>query len=160
MFTIQVDSRAVTARLESMPARIHARLEQTVYALAERLRSHVIQDKLLGQVLNRRTGRLGQSIQQKVDSTATGITGTVYSAGDVKYAAIHEFGGHIPGHEIVARNAQALAFMMGGKQVFAKRVNWPGATMPERSFMRSSLADMRDEIVEKMTQAVQDGAKE
>lgn len=160
MLTVSVDDRAVQARLDSMPARIHARLKQTVYALAEKLRSHVIQDKLLGQVLNRRTGRLGQSIQQKVDSSVTSVTGTVYSAGDVKYAAIHEFGGQIPAHEIVARNANALAFMMGGKQVFAKRVQWPGATMPERSFMRSSLADMRDEIVQKMTQAVREGAKE
>ena len=143
-----------------MPARIQSRLSQTVYELAEKLRSHVIQDKLAGQVLNHRSGRLQQSIQQKVDSNATSVTGTVYSAGDVKYAAIHEFGGQIPAHEIVAKNAQALAFMMGGKMVFAKRVNWPGATMPERSFMRSSLADMRDEIVQKMTQAVQEGAKE
>ena len=142
-----------------MPEKVRARLERAVYSLAERLRNHIIQDKLLGQVLNRRTGRLGQSIQQKVDSSATSITGTVYSAGDVKYAAIHEFGGHIPAHIIEAKNAQALAFVMGGKQVFAKRVNWPGATMPQRSFMRSSLADMKDEIVQKMTQAVQESTK-
>ncbi len=136
MFTISIDDRAVQAKLDAMPAKVRGRLEQAVYTLAEKLRSHIIQDKLLGQVLNRRSGRLGQSIQQKVESSGTSITGKVYSAGDVKYAAIHEFGGHIPAREIVAKNAQALAFTMGGKQVFAKKVNWPGATMPERSFMR------------------------
>lgn len=142
-----------------MPDKVRARLEQAVYDLAEKLRSHIVQDKLLGQVLNRRSGRLGQSIQQKVESTGSSITGTVYSAGDVKYAAIHEFGGYIPAHVIEAKNAQSLAFTMGGRQVFAKRVNWPGATMPERSFMRSSLADMKEEIVQKMTLAVQEGMK-
>jgi phage gpG-like protein len=159
MITVTVDDRAVQARLNVMPDKVRARLEQAVYILAEKLKSHIVQDKLLGQVLNRRTGRLGQSIQQKVDSSATAITGTVYSAGDVKYAAIHEFGGHIPARVIEAKNGKALAFTMGGKQVFAKRVNWPGATMPERSFMRSSLADMKDEIVQRMTSAVQEGMK-
>lgn len=159
MFSIQVDDRAVRARLDAMPDRVRARLERAVYTLAEKLRSHIVRDKLLGQVLNRRSGRLGQSIQQKVESTGTSITGTVYSAGDVKYAAIHEFGGHISAREIVARNAKSLAFVMGGKQVFAKRVQWPGATMPERSFMRSSLADMKEEIVQGMTLAVQEGTK-
>jgi hypothetical protein len=31
--------------------------------------------------------------------------------------------------------------------------------MPERSFMRSSLADMKDEIVQKLKLAVRDGAR-
>ncbi len=159
MLTVQIDDRAVRARFDAMPAKVRASLERTVYTLAEKLRSHIIQDKLLGQVLNRRTGRLGQSIQQKVETNSSGITGIVYSAGDVKYAAIHEFGGHISAHEIVAKNAQALSFSMGGKQIFAKRVNWPGATMPERSFMRSSLADMKQEIIDKMTLAVKDAAQ-
>lgn len=159
MFTVQVDDRAVRAWFDKMPAAIQKRLEQTVYTLAEKLRSHIVRDKLLGQVLNRRTGRLGQSIQQRVETAANGATGIVYSSGDVPYAAIHEFGGHTAAHVIEARNAKALAFEMAGKMVFAKRVNHPGSNMPERSFMRSSLADMKDEIIERMTQAVQEGTK-
>ena len=42
--------------------------------------------------------------------------------------------------------AKALAFAIGGKQVFAARVNLPAIAMPERSYMRSSLAEMADEI--------------
>src|SRR5262249_49952955 len=118
-----------------------------------------VQDKLRGQVLNRRTGRLGQSIQQRVDSTAASVTGVVYSAGDVKYAAIHEICGHIAGPGIEAKTAKALMLGVGGKKVFAKWVNWRGATMPERSYMRTSLADMKDEIVQKMTAAVQEGTQ-
>src|ERR1700734_3828617 len=129
MFTVQVDTRSVTAKLDAMPAQVHAKLRQAVYTLAEKLRSHVIQDKLLGQVLNRRSGRLGGSIQQKVDSTASSVTGTVYSAGDVKYAAIHEFGGTIPAHEIVASKAKSLAFLWKGKQAFYRSVYIPAVTM-------------------------------
>ena len=50
--------------------------------------------------------------------------------------------------------AKALAFAVGGKQVFAARVNLPAVTMPERSYLRSSLAEMAEEIVEGLSDAV------
>ena len=160
MITVEVDDTAVQARLTEMPSKVRDRLTATVYLLAEKLRSHVVSDKLLGQVLNRRSGRLGQSIQQKVDSSDTGVVGTVYSSGDVPYARIHEYGGVIPSHVIEARNARSLAFIWNGKQAFFKRVTIPDVTMPERSYMRSSLADLKDEIVESMTIAVREGVQE
>ncbi len=45
---------------------------------------------------------------------------------------------------------------VGGKQVFAARVNLPAVTMPERSYLRSSLAEMADAIREELTEAVVD----
>ena len=57
---------------------------------------------------------------------------TIATNGDVKYAAIHEFGGVVPLHEIVPDKAKALAFLLGGKQAFAARVNLPAVAMPER----------------------------
>jgi hypothetical protein len=57
-----------------------------------------------------------------------------------------EFGGIIPPHEIVPDKARALAFLVGGKQAFAARVNLPAVTVPERSYLRASLAEMADEI--------------
>jgi hypothetical protein len=41
----------------------------------------------------------------------------------------------------VPNKAKALAFVLGRKQVFATRVNLPAVTMPERSYLRSSLAE-------------------
>jgi phage gpG-like protein len=73
--------------------------------------------------------------------------------GDIKYAAIHEFGGTIPPHQIVPDKAKALAFLVGGKQAFAERVNLPAIVMPERSYLRSSLAEMADEIRVGMSEA-------
>jgi hypothetical protein len=49
--------------------------------------------------------------------------------------------------------------MMGGKDVFATIVHHPGSTMPERSFMRSSLAEMKDDIVSGIKEAAGEGAR-
>jgi phage gpG-like protein len=141
-----------------MPSKVHAALLRKVTELAFKLEAK-IKGKLSGEVLHVRTGALRASIANQVTDTATAVTGRAFSSGDVKYAALHEWGGKIPAHEVVATKAQALAFVMGGKQVFAKRVQIPDVTMPERSFMRSSLADMKSEIVEGMTEAVREGLK-
>ena len=76
------------------------------------------------------------------------------ATGDIPYATIHEYGGTIPPHEIVPDKAKALAFILAGKQAFAARVNLPAIAMPERSYMRSSLAEMADEIGEELGEVV------
>jgi hypothetical protein len=68
-------------------------------------------------------------------------------------------GGHTAAHDIVPTKAEALAFMMGGQQVFAKIVHHPGSRIPERSFMRSGLFDMADEIVAGIRAAALEGAR-
>ena len=90
----------------------------------------------------------------------TRVVGKVASSGDVKYAGIHEFGGKTPAHDIYPDKAKALAFMIGGKQVFAKVVHHPGSQMPERSFLRSSLSDMRQEILDGLEFAVKGALKQ
>lgn len=152
---ITVDDSAVIARFTSMPDKVHNNLVRAVTTSTLNLRTHIVRDKLNGQVLQRRTGRLGQSIQTEVTNTSTTITGIVYSAGDVKYARIHEFGGQTAPHIIVPKNAQALYF--NGR--FAKKVNHPGSKIPERSYMRSSLADMAAEISANLKAAVAEGIR-
>ena len=92
--------------------------------------------------------------------TEHSVIGKVAQSGDVKYGGIHEFGGRTPAHVIEAKKAAALHFVMGGKDVFAKRVNHPGSQMPERSFMRSSLRDLRDEIIDRLQAAVKRGMEQ
>jgi phage gpG-like protein len=159
MLTVQLNDTAVKGWFIKMPEKIHSSLLREVYILAEKLKTHVITDKLMGQVLNRRSGRLGQSIQQRVTDTPTSVQGKVYSAGNVPYAAIQEYGGKTAAHVIEPKNKSALAFTMGGGTVFAKRVNHPGSKIPERSYMRSSLTDMSAEIVQRMRGAVAQGLK-
>ncbi len=145
--------RQLIERLDAMPEKLRAALFRKVSELALRLEAKVKQ-KLTNDVLNVRTGNLRRSIQNKVEQSASAVIGRVYSAGDVKYAAIHEFGGQTKAHIIEAVNGKALAFQMNGKQVFARRVNHPGSKIPERSFLRSSLSEMRDEITEGLRQTV------
>lgn len=142
-----VGDTAVLARLDSMPLRIHARVLQTVTRLGIDLHALVVA-KLSGTVLHRRTGRLAQSQNRRVTDTPVEITTAVgFNRGTVPYGAIHEFGGTTRAHVIEAINAAALRFQVGGKTVFAKKVNHPGSKIPERSFLRSSLKEMAPEAI-------------
>ena len=140
MFELALNDTA-SAPLAAMPERIRVALSAKAGALATELQAK-IQQKLSGEVLQTRSGALTGSI----DETSTGVAVCIATSPNVKYAAIHEYGGAIPPYQIVPDKAKALAFLVGGKQAFAARVNLPAITMPERSTMRSSLSEMADEI--------------
>lgn len=148
-----VGSTELVAKLDAMPAVVRRVLLAKVNALTLKLEARV-KAKLTNDVLNVQTGALRRSIFSTVDDTQAAVTGRVRSSGDVKYARIHEYGGVTPPHDIVPVKAKALAFVVGGKQVFAKIVHHPGSKMPERSYLRSSLADMRNEIITGLRSAV------
>ena len=152
--------KEVVAHFDAMPAKVHAALLAKTQSLSVKLARYIQEQKLSGQVLKVRSGNLRRSIAFMTTDSADVITGKAYSSGDVKYAAIHEFGGKTAAHDIVPTKAKALAFMMNGKQVFASIVHHPGSVMPERSFMRSGLADMREEIIEGLRQAALDAMRE
>lgn len=147
------------AKLTAMPQKVAQSLYRKVTELALMLENYVKTQKLSGQVLQHRTGHLQQSIHSDSTASASSVVGRVFSAAPMPYAAIHEFGGVIPAHIIRAKNALALHFMSGGKDVFAKYVNMPDVNMPARSYMRSSLADNKDKIIEGMKDAVSEGLK-
>lgn len=78
-------------------------------------------------------GRLRGSIRLNPTITPAGFV--VQVGTDVEYAAaVHE--GTRP-HVIVPRNASVLAFQVGGKKVFAMKVNHPGTR--GRPFLRDAL---------------------
>lgn len=149
---------AYSAALATLPDRLRQALSDKANVLAIELAAKV-QQKLSGDVLNQKSGALARSIVTTIDELSTNISVTVASNGDVKYAAIHEFGGVIPPHEIVPNKARALVFVVSGKQAFAARVNLPAIVMPERCYLRSSLAEMADEIREEFAQAAVDAVQ-
>lgn len=144
MFDVSLNDTA-TAALGAMPERIRAALVAKAGVLAAKLQAK-IEQKLSGEVLQMKSGALAGSIGVTIEETSGGVVVRLATSADVKYAAIHEFGGVIPPHEIVPDKAKALAFLVGGKQAFAARVNLPAIAMPERSYMRTSLAEMADDI--------------
>jgi phage gpG-like protein len=112
-----------------------------------------IQQKLSGEVLQTRSGALAASIISSIENDGSNPSVSISSAG-VPYAAIQEFGGKTAAHEIVAVKGKVLAFSAGGGQVFARSVHHPGSNIPARSYLGSSLADMRDEIESGFKQAI------
>jgi len=157
MITVQVDDSRIMARLDAMPDRVFSKLRAKALGLRLDLEAMVTL-KVGGEVLHVRSGALRRSIfgdEPQADRNA--IIERVASSSDVKYAAIHEFGGTINVPEIVPVKAKALHFLAGGADVFATRARAHTVTMPERSFMRSSLADMRQAIIDGLREAAQQG---
>ena len=160
MLSIRVTgSDAVRDRLRGMPEEVQRALLAKVHALTLELEAHVKMDKLSGQVLHVITGRLRRSIYSDVRTEGDAVIGRVFSSGDVPYAAIHEFGGRTAPHDIYPVKKQALSFMQSGKRAFYRHVRHPGSRIPERSYLRSSLDDMRDRIVREMTDAVEESLR-
>jgi phage gpG-like protein len=157
MFDIAFNDTA-SAALAAMPERIATALAAKANALAAALQAK-IQQKLSGDVLQMRSGALAGSIGVTINGASSSVAVRIATSPDVKYAAIHEFGGTIPPHQIVPDKARALAFLVGGKQVFATRVNLPAIAMPDRSYMRASLAEMAGEIRDEFAAAVSNTVK-
>lgn len=130
-----VGTEAVSQHFDMASDKLYARLRAAITRFSMQLSSDVKRNKLTGQALNVRTGRLRRSVHHEVTSTPDRITGIVRT--DVTYGRIHEFGGtvQIPAH---ARQVS---------QVFGRPLPAPimvqvrahTARFPTRSFLRSTL---------------------
>jgi phage gpG-like protein len=154
---------ALIAKFDAMPAKVRQALKAKVTALAIEMDSKVV-DKLSGPVLNRKTGALARSINWLVEDQGQAVIGKVRSSGDVKYAAIHEFGGviHHPGGTAYIIESGQAVWISNAKAATMENVRRTAPhdiTMPERSYMRSTLADMKDEIEEGLREAVHQGVQ-
>lgn len=153
MLTVALEGvDAVGVMLEDYPAALSEALAAKADALSAMLIAKIRDEKLAGDPLQSRSGALADSIGAEVAANVDGIVASVGSTG-VKYAAIQEYGGTTTAHEILPVKAQALAFVLGGTLLFARRVEHPGSTLSARSYMRSSLDEMSDEIVAAFAEA-------
>lgn len=147
-----VGREAVIAALKQKKQKLMPAIMSTMQSQADYLTKYVKSNKLSGQVLKQRSGKLKSSIKNNVTQSGELVTAAVYT--NTEYAAIHEYGGTIPATQIIAKTAKALAFLWKGKQVFFKKVNRPAVHMPERSFMRSALADNEERIIRALKSTV------
>ena len=96
-----------------------------------------------------RTGNLRRTLQEG-GSSETGQTGPLSARAVVgssaEYAAITEFGGTIPAHEVRPRFAKALRFMVGGQVVFATRALIPDVTRKPHPFLTPSVEASKNDI--------------
>ena len=153
MITVTVSGdAALVQRLDLMPQRLRENLAAAVGSLSEQLRG-IVDRKLSGEVLQRRSGALAASVDVRISQNATTLGAAL--ATDIRYAAIHEYGGTIAARELRPQGARALAFPWRGKQRFFARVEIPQVKMPERSFMRAALDEIAPEIRAVMAEAAQ-----
>lgn len=138
---------ALQARLDGFAAALAGDLTVKAQALSEALADKVRNEKLSGQALNARSGALRDSIGAEVSREGDAVVASVGSYGDVKYAAIQEYGGKTGAHEILPTKGKVLAFLAGGAMRFARKAEHPGSLIPERPYLRSSLAEMSADIL-------------
>lgn len=135
------------------------------------LAGYIKREKLSGQALKRQTGRLSRSIHaEPVQSDPAAGRYSVEVGTNVEYAAIHEFGGEInhPGSSLLQRwpNEGSFSFSpMTGKvtqkqgqfvtDIFARHTRPHKIKLPQRSFLRTAMADKRDWIDAHMRAAIQ-----
>jgi phage gpG-like protein len=142
---------ALDVKLATLPAEMQALLEAKARGLAERLGVKVREEKLSGGVLQTQSGALKASIVADVSTADGTLSAIVGSIGDVKYAAIQEYGGRTAAHQILPDKSSVLAFLAGGATRFARSAEHPGSTLPARAYLSSSLGEMRDEIVTELS---------
>lgn len=150
MLTVELVDHA-TVKLGRLPEEVRKQLRPVLVRDGKELAARV-RGKLSGPVLKIGSGRLLNSIRSEMIENANALYVRVYSSG-VPYAAIHEYGGRTRPHMIFPKNARALHFMVANGEVFAGKVNHPGSRIPERSYLRSSLAEMRDRLIRDITEA-------
>jgi len=141
MIKVEVTGAAdVEARLNSLKSEMNQGVARAILMLTIELQRMVKQDKLSGQVLHTRSTNLRNSIAYRIENEGmTGVVGTNVNA--IPYARIHEFGG-----EIKAKRAKFLRFKIGDRWISKRSV-----IIPERSYLRSALKDLKPQIQETIT---------
>ena len=151
-----IGAERVVAFLELLPQKAMAAIKADVSRLAITLLRKVQEEKLSGQVLKNQTGTLRRSINQRVE--VFGQQAVVGSVGtNLSYAAAHEFGFKGP--------VNVKAHMRLVKKAFGRTVKNPEEhpvrsftrqmNLPERSFLRTAMAEMAPEIRQGLEAAIQ-----
>lgn len=147
-----VGESELIARLERFPDSLRNQLRSTVESLAITLTSKVKKDKLSGQVLRRRTGRLSRSINYKLDVQPSAVYATVGT--NVEYAKALEYG--FDGTVSVKAHLRKIK----GGTVQNVKVHDRHMKIAPHSFLRSALADMKTQIRSEITAVTRQIAQE
>lgn len=167
-FQFTADDSGARRFLARFPTLLLEKLRMRANALVIRLVSHIVLNKMQGQVI--RGGRITRTIrpvEAKIEGTVVtaGVLGggpettvTAKRTGRVAdFAAVQEFGG-ISSYVILPVDKKALAFELHGARVVVRSVLHP--PLRARAFMRGGLADMRPEIIAGFQAAVAEAAAE
>jgi hypothetical protein len=132
-------------RLRALPDAINSGLLRGITQLGIELQRRVQQDKLSGQVLRSRTGSLRSSIGLQVDQSDGAVTASVFT--DSRYAGAEEYGftGTVSVRTSLRRIRQAFGRPIAEKTISVRAYD-RRMDLPEHSFLRSALEDVRPAI--------------
>ncbi|MBV8061459.1 MAG: HK97 gp10 family phage protein [Alphaproteobacteria bacterium] len=156
---------AVIARIGRVEPNVREALIAEVKRLAISLQSYVVVNKLSGQVLKRRTGTLAASIQWRADNSGGNVSAFVGSrineAAELKYARVHEYGfdGTVTVREHLRMMTQAFGREVKEPRQITVHTHSRNMHVPERSYLRSSLAEMKNDVLDGIRNAVSQGVK-
>lgn len=139
--------------LTQIPATFAARLRTRFENIEIAMQSQIKGSKLSGQVLHRRTGALSRSIHGDIEQTPQSLTANIYAGREAPYAKVHEYGltVHVP---------PSFRTMLFGKVArFPFFVPAHDIEYPERSFLRTTLREWRDRIVEAVRRTIREAAR-
>lgn len=149
--------KEVSRRFRTLPEGVRSSVTDSITLLTARLKRKVGQEKLRGQVLKVRSGRLWRSVRGEVITDGNVVSGVVST--NVKYGRAHEYGGLQT--ETVREHLRKVKIAFGKRlksPVFSTvRAHSRAVNFPERSFLRSALAEMQGEIVADLEKAVATG---
>lgn len=136
----------LAAMFRSYGDKVQAAIVQSVGRSALRLQREVMENRLSGQVLNVRTGNLRRSIHQRVTNTGSAVIGEVNT--NVRYGKAHEYGfvGTVNVKASLRQVRQAFGRPLKSPRYVQVRAHPRNVRLPERSFLRSALRDMKPMI--------------
>jgi phage gpG-like protein len=121
------------ARLEKLE-KIQATLTPVMLGIAVKLAKHIERDKLAGQVLHRRTGKLARSILGTMESNASSVDAIVGTK--TEYARIQELGGTVT----AGKTSQWLTIPLEAALTGAAVMKYPKARDYPNTFFKRGAA--------------------
>jgi len=132
----QVVKNLQAAEAEMKKAKVYKMRDAVNYT-----KNYIKNNKLSGQVLNKRSGDLKKSITGKINSVGNDVVGRVFPRVGGKfppYGVIHEIGATIK-----AKRKEYLNFVIGGNWVKVKQIK-----IPARPYMQPTTTEIRGKIKE------------
>lgn len=140
----------IEGRRDALSDMIASRIDSVNAQFADNVKGN-----LSGAVLQQRSGKLLSTVMQEpTQRDGDTLVGAVTAGGDLAPYGIYFEEGGTGYYEIRPINARVLAFMSGGKQLFAKVVNHP--PIPKLPWFAPAVAVSTDEMAEQLNQVFQE----
>ena len=156
---VEIKDTRVAAQLDCIGPNVREALEKALSPLAARIGADARSRAAAHIHLQGRKnpGSYLESIKDGVASKEDRVLGFVRSGHPL--AHLLEYGANPPPHEILRSVAQALKFFDGATEVFAKKVNHPGANIPAYPAIEPAFEAAAPDIRATLENAVKGGIR-